>query len=72
VVLSGGGVAGGRVIGATNAKAAEVTEDPVQVEDLVATIYERVGIDPAKEYHTPIGRPVKLSNGGKVVTKLFA
>jgi hypothetical protein len=72
VVLAGGGVTGGSVIGATDVKGAEVTSDPVQVEDLIATIYERAGIDPAKEYQTPIGRPVKLSNGGHVVTKLFA
>ncbi len=72
IVLAGGGVAGGRAIGSTDATASEVKDDPVQVEDLIATIYERVGIDPTKEYHTPIGRPVKLSNGGKVITKLFS
>ncbi|MEW5975812.1 MAG: DUF1501 domain-containing protein [Acidobacteriota bacterium] len=72
IVLAGGGVRGGQVLGATDAKAAEVTEDPYQVEDLVATIYDRVGIDFTKEYHTPIGRPVKLSNGGQVISKLFS
>ena len=71
VVLAGGGVVGGRVIGSTDATGSEVKDDPIQVEDLVATIYDRVGIDPAKEYHTDVGRPVKLANGGKVVTQLF-
>lgn len=71
IVLAGGGVRGGQVLGATDAKAAEVTQDPYQVEDLVATIYDRVGIDFTQEYQSPIGRPVKLSNGGSVISKLF-
>lgn len=71
IVCAGAGVRGGQVIGATDKHASEVTEDPIQVEDLVATIYDRVGIDFNHEYQTPIGRPVKLSNGGKVIAKLF-
>jgi len=71
VVMAGGGVKGGQVLGATDEKAAEVTKDPYQVEDLVATIYDRVGLDSTHEYETPIGRPVKLSNGGQVISKLF-
>ncbi|HEV8130615.1 MAG TPA: DUF1501 domain-containing protein [Acidobacteriota bacterium] len=71
IVMAGGGVTGGQVLGATDGKAAEVVSDPYQVEDLVATIYSRVGIDFTQEYLTPIGRPVKLSNGGKVIAKLF-
>ena len=71
VVLAGAGVKGGQVLGATDDKAAEVTKDPYQVEDLMATIYGRVGIDFTHEYQTPIGRPVKLSNGGQVISKLF-
>ncbi|MGH9338904.1 MAG: DUF1501 domain-containing protein [Acidobacteriota bacterium] len=71
IVLSGAGVKGGQVIGATDKEAAEVVEHPCQVEDLVATIYDRVGIDFTQEYETPIGRPVRLSNGGKVISQLF-
>ncbi|HEY2931133.1 MAG TPA: DUF1501 domain-containing protein [Acidobacteriota bacterium] len=71
VVLSGGGVKGGQILGVTDSKAAEVVSDPYQVEDLVATLYDRVGIDFNQEYQTPIGRPVKLSNGGKVISRLF-
>ena len=56
------------VVGSTDETGSEVKDDPVRVEDLTATIYERVGIDPAKEYKTDIGRPVKLSNGGAILT----
>ena len=71
IVMAGAGVKGGQVLGATDVKAAEVTDDPYQVEDLVATIYDRVGIDFTREYETPIGRPVRLSNGGKLINKLL-
>jgi hypothetical protein len=37
----------------------------------MATIYDRVGIDFTREYETPVGRPVKLSNGGQVISKLL-
>jgi hypothetical protein len=41
------------------------------VEDLAATIYHALGIDPEKEYVTPTGRPVRLANDGKVIRELF-
>ena len=36
---------------------------PVEVPDLVATIYKKLGIDYNKEYVSNIGRPIKLSQG---------
>ncbi len=72
VVLAGGGVKGGQVIGKTDAKAMGPVERPVHVEDLAASLYHAVGIDPDKEYVTPSGRPVKLANDGKVVYELFS
>jgi len=33
-------------------------------EDLAATIYDRLGVDPKKEYLAPSGRPIRLSNNG--------
>ncbi|MBI4472347.1 MAG: DUF1501 domain-containing protein [Acidobacteria bacterium] len=72
VVLAGAGIAGGRVYGSTDDTGSEVKDDPVHVEDLIATVYDRVGIDPNHEYQTDIGRPVRLSNNGKIVTRLFS
>jgi hypothetical protein len=64
VVLAGAGIKGGQVYGSSDATGADPKDNPVSVEDLAATIYDRLGIDPTKEYHTPTGRPVKLSNNG--------
>ena len=71
-VLAGAGIPGGRVLGATDKTATEVTDLPVSPEDLIHTIYTLVGIDPAKEHHTSIGRPVKNVNGGRVIPGLLA
>ena len=70
-VFAGAGVVGGQNIGETDATASEVLSDPCRIEDVVATIYSTLGIDLTKEYQTSIGRPVRLSNGGKVFKKLF-
>ena len=71
-VLAGAGIPGGRVLGATDKTATEVTDLPVSPEDLIYTIYTLLGIDPAKEHHTSIGRPVKNVNGGKTIPGLLA
>ena len=61
--MAGAGIRGGQVYGASDAIASEVKDNPVTVEDFIATVYERLGIDYGKEYETPIGRPVRLSTG---------
>ncbi len=60
VVLAGGGVEGGRVIGQTDRNCYAVTERPIHVEELLATIYSKLGINFNKVYPTPIGRPVHI------------
>ena len=37
--------------------------DPVTPADLAATIFSRVGIDPATEIHDPTGRPFRIADG---------
>ena len=60
VVVAGGGIEGGRVIGKTDRNCWEVTERPIQVQELVATIYHKLGINFRKFYQTPVGRPIRL------------
>ena len=66
-VLAGGGIRGGQAIGKSDAKGEAVAERPVKVADLHATLLAAFGVDAAKEYRTPDGRPIKLTNGGQVV-----
>lgn len=67
VLLAGAGVQGGQVYGSSDAVGGEPKDNPMSMEDLSATIYDRLGIDPDKEYYTPAKRPVRLANRGKPV-----
>ena len=72
IALAGAGIPGGRILGATDKTATEVTDLPVEPEDLLRTIYNIFGVDTTREYHSPIGRPVKVVNGGKPIPGLLA
>ncbi len=72
VVFAGAGIPGGRVLGATDKTATEITELPVEPEDLLFTIYKILGVDATHEYQTPIGRPAKVVNGGRMIRGLLA
>jgi hypothetical protein len=72
VALAGGGVRGGQTIGATNDAGTEVTDRPVMIPDLFRSIYHTLGIDPDYENMSGIGRPIKLVDGGEVVSELFS
>jgi Protein of unknown function (DUF1501) len=63
LVIAGAGVPGGQVWGSSDADGMNVKDNPVEVPDLVTTIYAKVGVDYQKEYVTDIGRPFKLAEG---------
>jgi hypothetical protein len=50
VLLAGGGIPGGRTIGATDGHGAYVRDSPVSPADLTATILHHLGIDSTREY----------------------
>ena len=62
LLLTGGGIQGGQVIGASDEKAANVADRLVSIGDVFATIYKCFGIDWSKNYDTPVGRPVYIAN----------
>lgn len=70
ITISGPGIPGGRILGATDKNATEVTDLPVEPEDLLASIYSILGVDVETEFQTPIGRPSRIVNGGKPVKGL--
>ena len=71
VVMSGAGVRGGQVIGATDIDGIDVTERPISVADLCRTFCHVMGMDANEEYHTTDNRPMKVVDGGKVIDELF-
>ncbi len=72
MLWAGAGVAQGKVIGATDKNGAFVTDRPVRPADVAWTVYDALGIDPAKELLTPEGRPVSILAEGAPVTELYA
>ena len=71
MLWAGAGVARGHVIGATDKNGAFVTDRPVRPADVAWTVYESLGIDPAKELLTPEGRPVSILAEGATVSELY-
>lgn len=66
-LLAGGAVRTGQVIGASDDKAAEPVGKGYSPDDLAATFYRHIGIDPQREFHTDTGRPVLLVRDGRVI-----
>ncbi|MFO0612447.1 MAG: DUF1501 domain-containing protein [Polyangiaceae bacterium] len=69
--LAGGGIRGGVVRGETDAEGRKVTKDATRVEDLLATVSDRLGLDPLTEEHTSLGRPISVTDDGLVLRDLF-
>jgi uncharacterized protein (DUF1501 family) len=71
VLLAGGGMKVGQVIGATDRHAAAVVSRPVHFQDVFATLYHNLGIDPAATtLIDPNGRPQHLLEHGQVIREL--
>ncbi|MBX3444166.1 MAG: DUF1501 domain-containing protein [Planctomyces sp.] len=60
VYFAGGGVRGGRAIGASDPIGAVPADRPVQPGDVVATIFHSLGLDPEGTLPGPAGRPFPL------------
>ena len=72
VVLAGGGITRGQVYGSSDAFATAPEENPLSVEDLATTVYDRIGIVADKELMAPGDRPMEIVDGGKVIKELLA
>jgi uncharacterized protein (DUF1501 family) len=72
VVLGGGGIPGGRVVGATNEDGTRVTTEPYSSEDLMATVCKAMGLSLETVFTASNGRPMKIAGGGKVISELWA
>jgi uncharacterized protein (DUF1501 family) len=72
VVFAGGGFKRGFVYGSSDATGSDVDSNPLTVENLAATMYHQIGIDPEKALMAPGGRPAAIVKEGKVVDELLA
>ena len=71
VAMAGGGMKTGQAIGMTDDLGMKITERPVSVPDLFATIHCALGINPRKNLYAG-DRPVPITDNGQPVREVFA
>ena len=72
VVLAGGGMRTGQVIGATDRHAGQVTERPIHYQQILATLYHQLGVDPIHATVTDrSGRPHYLMEHSDPIQELI-
>jgi Protein of unknown function (DUF1501) len=69
--LAGGPVMGGRVVGESDAHGAFPKANPKTPQDVLATLYQHLGIDTEAQYLNGTGRPISVLPGGKPIEELF-
>jgi uncharacterized protein (DUF1501 family) len=69
-LLAGGGVRRGHVHGASDRIGAYPTDDPVKPDDLAATLFALLGIDPRTEVTDLLDRPLPIATGYPVAALL--
>lgn len=70
VLLACGNLRVGQVIGSSTAKGETPKDRPIKPEDVVATIYRHLAIDPATYFTDRAGRPIPLLHEGQVIDEL--
>lgn len=70
MALAGGGVRGGTVVGQSDELAGFPDGDAFYPNDLAATVYHALGIEPRSELHDMEGRPL-IINDGTPIRQLF-
>lgn len=63
LALAGGGIRGGTVHGASDARAAYPVDGRVEPADLIATVFSCLGHRPETEIHDSLNRPLPISRG---------
>jgi hypothetical protein len=72
VAFAGGGFKRGYIHGSSDATATEPENDPLTVENMAATVFKQLGIDPHKRLMAPGERPIDIVRDGEVVAELLA
>ncbi len=71
VLLAGGGLQGGRIVGASEKWGGGVQERLVTPLDLLATIYHTLGVPLDTHYEDSSGRPTSIVGGGQPIQELL-
>ncbi|MBI1368037.1 MAG: DUF1501 domain-containing protein [Planctomycetes bacterium] len=67
VLMAGGGVKRGFVYGKSDERGEKPVENPVRPDDIAATIYYLLGIDPNTYINDALNRPRRIANGEPIL-----
>jgi uncharacterized protein (DUF1501 family) len=71
LLFSGGGIAEGQVIGATDSRGEQAIERRVGVQDFLATVYRHLGVDAERvAFNNFSGRPIPILADGNPIREL--
>ncbi|MCA9052521.1 MAG: DUF1501 domain-containing protein [Planctomycetaceae bacterium] len=70
LALAGGGLRMGQTVGASDARAYRPASDPITPQDLMATVFQVLGIDTTTQFVNQAGRPVYMIEDGKPIAEL--
>ena len=70
MLVSGGGMRTGQVIGATNSKGEEPVKRPLTPNDLWASVYKHLGINPEHTFPDHGGRPMPMLPFGEAIREI--
>lgn len=70
VLMAGGGMKRGFVYGASDATAAYPKDNPCSPDDIAATMFYCMGIDPSTELRSHVNQPVPVSRGTPIMPLL--
>ena len=68
--FAGGGIKGGQAFGQTSPDGTRVEAGKVDVGEILATLCSALGVPPAKENISEVGRPIKLAEGQPIAELL--
>jgi uncharacterized protein (DUF1501 family) len=71
LLFAGGGLKMGQVIGESDDRAGYPKSRALWPQDLMATLFEVLGIDRSVQYVHPSGRPISMIEDGKPIEELF-
>jgi uncharacterized protein (DUF1501 family) len=71
IVAAGGGVRGGQVIGSTTPDGGYPDDRPLRPIDLIATIYQKMGVPPSTILQDLQSRPWEIAAGGEVIREMM-
>jgi uncharacterized protein (DUF1501 family) len=72
LMMAGGGIRGGQVYGSSTADGSDVSDNPVTVADLFRTVCQSLEVNADHENMSPLGRPMKIVDGGKPISAFFS